>query len=1030
MSKVARGLAALLALVLLAAGIPAALVRYVGRPWPTQMPGFDVVVRSIRQGDISDAAVIKLLAVLVWVAWARLMVSVIIEAGSRASGHRVPRITGLGSAQHWAAALVAAITLLTASSKLTLAASSSALPRPIPPALLHVGPIDWDAPAAVLSGVADAPIEWTRPAAAGPLAVTSGVVHVVLRHESFWSIADDALGDGARWREIVEMNSGREVAPGVLFDGTPERLQPGWQLVVPGDHATAFEHVAASSAVSTHEVTVQPGDTLSGIAVDQLGDAGAWPTIWDLNRDHTFDGRTFDDPNLIQPGWTLVVPDPFGTSEVPAPAPVAATDADAAAVPEQTIAAAVPETTVVADTTAVPEPTVAAAVPEATAQDPAETPPTTDVPAPVASTVDPAPATVQARFEDHATPPLGGLGAAVLVAGGVMSAATVRRRRRLRGASVNARLARPSAEMVEVERVLRELDRGERVARLDVALRAAAHDLGVAGASVRVLGVIASTDGQLDLLLSGETTAASAPWQQVSGHRWRLPARVALTELAEAARHSQHPCPALAHLGATRLDDALMAELFVDLEAVGVLAIDAPPVVADSIVRAIAAGVAVSPMAEVADLVTAGLDDPLLGHPSTHRLASLADGLLHAEHATAATAAMAGDMSTFQLRARQHAGEPWEPSIVFVGSGAALAEGEADERLTARVGQGGKGVAVVVAAAVDAATWVLRPLADGWRLDPLGLEVVPIGISATELVQLQQVLDDADVAPMAADAPVEASVDDLAVLTTMIPGGERPSWSLMVHVLGKPQVTDAAGRRASFERSKALELVVWLSQHRERATRSGARTALWESNVRDATFANVVSDARRSMARLVTPPGDDEWVGRTLTDELPLHVDVVTDAQVVAAALRAARNASPEEAIALLRPALGAVQDIPFAGSAYLWPDTEGITSEMILVVTSAASVLSEDLLDLGDTEGVFWATGQGLKVLPGHEELIALRMRAHARDGDLAGVRHVWDSYLRVLSSDTWSDGEPAGKLVTLRRELLAPSMSMAASA
>ena len=69
----------------------------------------------------------------------------------------------------------------------------------------------------------------------------------------------------------------------------------------------------------------------------------------------------------------------------------------------------------------------------------------------------------------------------------------------------------------------------------------------------------------------------------------------------------------------------------------------------------------------------------------------------------------------------------------------------------------------------------------------------------------------------------------------------------------------------------------------------------------------------------------------------------------------------------------------------------------------------------------MFWATGQGLRVLPGHEELIALRMRAHHRAGDLSGVRLEWESYERVLDADPWSDGEPAQKLVVLRRQLLA---------
>ena len=71
----------------------------------------------------------------------------------------------------------------------------------------------------------------------------------------------------------------------------------------------------------------------------------------------------------------------------------------------------------------------------------------------------------------------------------------------------------------------------------------------------------------------------------------------------------------------------------------------------------------------------------------------------------------------------------------------------------------------------------------------------------------------------------------------------------------------------------------------------------------------------------------------------------------------------------------------------------------------------------------MFRATGRGLRVLPGHEELIGLRMRAHARVGDLAGVRSEWESYERMINADPWSDGEPSPKLVDLRRQLLNPS-------
>ena len=249
---------------------------------------------------------------------------------------------------------------------------------------------------------------------------------------------------------------------------------------------------------------------------------------------------------------------------------------------------------------------------------------------------------------------------------------------------------------------------------------------------------------------------------------------------------------------------------------------------------------------------------------------------------------------------------------------------------------------------------------------------------------------------------------------------DEPPWSLLVRLLGTVDVVDRDGLAIRFERSKTLELIAWLTLHRSCSTRAGARTALWELDVRDATFANVVSEARRAMARQVEPPVGEEWLGRTLTETLPLHPGVLSDVDVVRARLDHARLQPPELAIETLRPAVELLRDMPFACTGYLWPDAEGITSNLVLLATSAATELAAHCLSMGDVDGVFWATGRGLQVLPGHEELIALRMRAHARAGDLSGVRLEWESYERVLTTDPWSDGEPAPKLVMLRRELL----------
>ena len=124
----------------------------------------------------------------------------------------------------------------------------------------------------------------------------------------------------------------------------------------------------------------------------------------------------------------------------------------------------------------------------------------------------------------------------------------------------------------------------------------------------------------------------------------------------------------------------------------------------------------------------------------------------------------------------------------------------------------------------------------------------------------------------------------------------------------------------------------------------------------------------------------------------------------------------------MLRHGLELVRDAPFSGSAALWPDAEGVVSNLTLLVVGAATDLAELSLERADHDGVFWATAKGLLALPGHEGLIALRMRAHADVDDLAGVRTEWESYERVLAADLWGDASPAAKLVELRRRLLAP--------
>ncbi|MZE80901.1 LysM peptidoglycan-binding domain-containing protein [Streptomyces xinghaiensis] len=120
--------------------------------------------------------------------------------------------------------------------------------------------------------------------------------------ESLWSIAERELGDGERWVEIADANAGRTMPDGALFSAD-EFLQPGWVLHLPDSGP------APQGGRTAESVTVRPGDSLSGIAERELGDASRWPQIFEENRGEPQPGgKVFTDPDRIYPGQELDLP--------------------------------------------------------------------------------------------------------------------------------------------------------------------------------------------------------------------------------------------------------------------------------------------------------------------------------------------------------------------------------------------------------------------------------------------------------------------------------------------------------------------------------------------------------------------------------------------------------------------------------------------------------------------------------------------------------------------------------------------------
>jgi nucleoid-associated protein YgaU len=78
---------------------------------------------------------------------------------------------------------------------------------------------------------------------------------------------------------------------------------PSWQQDVVADiQVTGGPAAAAPTATAGKTYTVKSGDTLSKIAKDHLGNAGAYMKIFELNKDQ------LTDPDKIKPGQVLRLP--------------------------------------------------------------------------------------------------------------------------------------------------------------------------------------------------------------------------------------------------------------------------------------------------------------------------------------------------------------------------------------------------------------------------------------------------------------------------------------------------------------------------------------------------------------------------------------------------------------------------------------------------------------------------------------------------------------------------------------------------
>ena len=536
-----RGLAVTLALVAFMLGVPTILLAI------EAIPDLSAFSWSRLTAPDDGTVAIEVLAAVCWIAWAVFTCQLIASIVSQVRGMRTPRLPGLGMPQLAADRLVAAAALLF----VAVPTANALLPQPRAEAAVIATPLP-----DVSRGAAE-PVASVAPSLTVVEDKTQPAVerYTVKRGDSLWRIAEDRLGDGARYVELVELNE-------AVLNGRPDFLLPGTVLKVP-----------VAETEPTDAYVVQAGDTLSEIAEDELGDAAAYPSIFEASRATAqADGAHLTDPDLILPGWKLTIP-----SQEPSDEPEPKHAAPQKAAPE-----------LVPPATEVPPP--------ATVDEPTQEGPTSDGSADDVTDTGATPAWL--------LPGLAGTGA--VLGGALWLVLRAQRRTQLRYRRPATIIPPPPPELLPVEKTAGASASviAPRIQELDAALRSLEP--------LPRLVTITLSDAQAALTLAADADLP-APWIG-AGTNWRI----ALPDVPPRPEDSFPPYPLLVSVG----QNADGAFLFLNLEELRTVTVTGDADRKAALARHLAAELAVNPWSIVTTVDLYGLGSDLasfnLGRVHTH----------------------------------------------------------------------------------------------------------------------------------------------------------------------------------------------------------------------------------------------------------------------------------------------------------------------------------------------------------------------------------------------------------------------------
>lgn len=914
-----RGLGALATLGVVLVGAPFALTA-----WGRFPSGWG----SLARPD-DGSLLLGVLTVAGWLAWTAFAASTLVEVArlTDREHRRRLRIPLLGGLQQLSAGLLLAVLALAP------AAPAAHAPGPVPVLAAEPDP--------------DQQATSVEPAA------TRENTYLVEPGDDLWSISTRLLGDGARWRELAAAN------PDHLHDPTV-RLAPGTRLALP-----------AGAARPGTRVTVERGDTLSGLALEHLGAAARWPRIAEANHE------LVKDPDHIEVGWRLEIPGTAAPTQRAAPerhrahreAPDhRASDRDPVAPPES-----------VAPPDPAAQPDQAAPVDQATN---AAEPPL-------------APAAVEATATDQrpALPLFGTLG--TLAAAAIIGVVETRRFLRLRERPVGRRLIPPEEDAARLRLALGVRQRPDRLAVLDASLRAIGRHCHLRGVALPELARIVVGDTAITFEWTGAT---SLPPTGFTGTRDRW-----TVSLAEPPASEDHPCPypAVVSLGSTSDGDVVL----VDAERSRVLGVAADdPELRRSTLAAMGVELACAPWSAEARLLAVGADAALVALAGGDRVQVVAgvDEVIERLRGLVAERRKALDGEVLaSLRVDPDRADAVAPVVLCVLDDVPA---ERADELDALLAGPAVGLAVIVATAEQAdAQWHVGGdvAVPSGRLagDPRRLlaHAIPEAMRSG-VARLFRAADDPSttVAPwwsghepgvghdnVLALPPRAHRGEDPVDIVRLVPAADHPQ----VLLIGPAELRGAAGPEPARARQQLVELCAWLVEHPgSTATAMAAGLAVAEGTRR--------SNLSRLRAWLGSAPDGKPYLPDAYSGRVLLHPAITSDWHRLQLLLQPGIDRVGDSTLVA---ALDLVRGAPLADAAPTqWHWAEELRTDLSSSLRDVGIVLADRALARGDIDLARWAAARALVVAPDDEQLLCARLRTEHRAGNVAEVERLVNQVTR----------------------------------